>query len=403
MAKRILMVTEALARGGAERQMLALVSGLLDRGFQVQILEIIGVVPGQASFEEEFRALGVPPIRSLDIDRDPYDEGVACEISASLEPHAAILPASRESMVAGFCAAIRRFAPEVIHCWSDLANILGGFTAIRLKVPRIVLGQRTFPPPYFLPPAAADGVLVAYRALIGHAKNAVMMTCSRQGANAYQAWLANGAPILVIYNGFLRSTIRFPAAAEIAQHRADMAIPERAPVMGTVIRFDPAKDPELWLETAAQVADAMPDAHFILAGYGHDDAASRLRLRGDELGLGSRLHMPGAVRDVGWLYAMLDVLLLTSRTETTPNVLMEAQASGIPVVSSAVGGISEVMLDGETGILVHERSARVLAEAVLSILREPLWRTNAMRRGPAFVAEKFGIDRMVEEIIAGYA
>lgn len=402
MTKRVLMVTEGLARGGAERQMLALVSGLLDRGFQVQILEIFGVVAGQASFDEEFRALRILPASSLDIDRDPGDRRLARAISASLEPYAAILPAEREIMIAGLCAAVRKFDPDVVHCWSDLASVLGGFAAMRLDAPRIVLGQRTFPPPYFLPPAAADGFLKAYQALIEHAENAIMMNCSRQGAKAYEAWLANAAPIRVVYNGLLSSTLRFPAAVEVARHRAKMPIPEGAPVMGAIMRFDPAKDPELWLETAALVADAMPEAHFILAGYGHDDAASWLRRRGEELGLGPRLHMPGVVRDVGWLYAMLDVLLLTSRTETTPNVLMEAQASGIPVVSPDVGGISEVMLDGETGILAPDRSARGLAEAVLSILREPLWRTKARRRGPAFVAEKFGVDRMVEDIIAAY-
>jgi hypothetical protein len=59
--KRMLMVTESLARGGAERQMLALTQGLLDRGYAVEILELIGVVPGQANFIDEFRALGVEP------------------------------------------------------------------------------------------------------------------------------------------------------------------------------------------------------------------------------------------------------------------------------------------------------------------------------------------------------
>ena len=64
---RILMVTEALARGGAERQMLALTHGMLNRSYAVEVLELIGVVPGQAHFIDEFRDLGIEPQLASDV------------------------------------------------------------------------------------------------------------------------------------------------------------------------------------------------------------------------------------------------------------------------------------------------------------------------------------------------
>ncbi|MBV9219095.1 MAG: hypothetical protein JOY94_06740, partial [Methylobacteriaceae bacterium] len=123
MGKRVLMVTEALARGGAERQMLALARGLLDRGFHVDVMELFGVVDGQASFEEEFRALGIEPRRALDMLPQAGDHDLVRDVCRTLAPYEAILPTQWDRIVAGLCARIGGRAPEVVHCWSDLANV----------------------------------------------------------------------------------------------------------------------------------------------------------------------------------------------------------------------------------------------------------------------------------------
>src|SRR5215212_6877057 len=91
------------------------------------------------------------------------------------------------------------------------------------------------------------------------------------------------------------------------------------------------------------------------------------------------------------IYSALDVFLLTSRTENIPNVLIEAQAAGVPTVSPDVGGVSETMSDGATGYLVRERSAGGLAAAVLRVLNQG----HVLAEGPAWVAKRFAHDRMV--------
>ena len=102
------------------------------------------------------------------------------------------------------------------------------------------------------------------------------------------------------------------------------------------------------------------------------------------------------------IYGALDVLLLTSRFEGTPNVLIEAQAAGVPVVAPDVGGMSEALLNGVTGILVGNRRASSLASAVLEILDDPGWRKRAATQGPGFVSKKFGHQRMIDDTIAAY-
>ena len=122
----------------------------------------------------------------------------------------------------------------------------------------------------------------------------------------------------------------------------------------------------------------------------------------DVLGLRDRLVLPGAVTGIGLIYAALDVILLTSMTEGLPNVLIEAQAAGRPVVAADVGGVSEAVADGKTGRVVRGRSPQRLAAAVLDVLGDPSWAARVEAEGPAFVTSRFGLERMVTEMLKIY-
>src|SRR5262249_35000541 len=94
--------------------------------------------------------------------------------------------------------------------------------------------------------------------------------------------------------------------------------------------------------------------------------------------------------------------VLTSITEGTPNVLIKAQAAGRPVVAPDVGGVAEAMVSGLTGHLIATRSAKQLANAIVTILDDDEWRKNAAIQGPAFVAKRFSVDRMLRETLEAY-
>jgi glycosyltransferase involved in cell wall biosynthesis len=172
-------------------------------------------------------------------------------------------------------------------------------------------------------------------------------------------------------------------------------------VVGAVMRFAAEKDPNLWLETAAAIAAVRPNVRFVLAGYG--DLAEQLEHRIQALGLAEKFILRGATKDVGLVYGALDVFLMTSRFEGTPNVLIEAQAAGIPIVAPDVGGTREALLDGVSGIIVDNRRASTLANATLQILDDRSWLERAAAHGPAFVSRRFGHSRMIDETIAVYA
>src|SRR5262249_61632640 len=108
----------------------------------------------------------------------------------------------------------------------------------------------------------------------------------------------------------------------------------------------------------------------------------------DEAGLAARVILPGVTNDIVAAMSIMDVLLLTSFGEGLPNVLLEAQWSGTPVVTTDVGGASEAINPGVTGWAVPSGDARDLADRIGWLHDNPAGRAAAPDRGPALVREK---------------
>jgi len=142
--KRVLMIASGLTRGGAERQILATADGLLRRGYEVEIFYFARVA-GEPDFIDEFTQLGINchhPFELGDfiVSGDSVEDIHDLHQFAQLVDHLDIIPLGR-----ALAKTIREFRPEIVHCWSDLANVIGGLVATNLGVPRVVLGQRHVP------------------------------------------------------------------------------------------------------------------------------------------------------------------------------------------------------------------------------------------------------------------
>ena len=98
----------------------------------------------------------------------------------------------------------------------------------------------------------------------------------------------------------------------------------------------------------------------------------------------------------------MDVVLLTSAVEGTPNVMIEAQAAGRPVVATDVGGTREAVAEGRTGTIVASRSAPSLARAVVALLDDVDQRSQVRTDGPQFVARRFDLQLMLDETVEHY-
>ena len=174
--------------------------------------------------------------------------------------------------------------------------------------------------------------------------------------------------------------------------RTRWGIAPDATVITAVGRLSTEKRFDLYLETCAALAPQLPNARFLLVGGGKQEAA--LKALATELGLDERLIFTGLTREMAGIYAATDLVMLTSDTEGTPHVLLEAMGSDIPIVATAVGGIPEFVTTEEHGLLVPAGDRAALTAAALRILGDPALRVRLVAGGRA-VAGEFTVDRMV--------
>jgi glycosyltransferase involved in cell wall biosynthesis len=170
--------------------------------------------------------------------------------------------------------------------------------------------------------------------------------------------------------------------------------------IGTVGRIEKQKNLGVFLDAAALVLAERPDARFEIVGDG--SLRAHFQAEVERRGLRGIVSLPGTRSDVAAFYAGLDQFWLTSDYEGTPNVVLEALASGVPVIATRVGGTPEVVEDGVTGVLVDAGDAVGVASASLGLARDPA-RSGAMGKAAAAAArERFSIAAMVRATEALY-
>jgi glycosyltransferase involved in cell wall biosynthesis len=181
-----------------------------------------------------------------------------------------------------------------------------------------------------------------------------------------------------------------------ADLRHQLNIPPAAPLVGIVAVLRPEKNHEMFLRVAAQVRQEMPDAHFLVIGNG--PRREELESLAAQLDLNKHVHFLGQRPDVSQLLNLLDVFVLTSHNEANPVSILEALATGIPVVATNVGSVPETVLDGATGYLIEPGDEQTMARRATELLLDPAKAQRLGSAGRRHVIENWSIERMV----AGY-
>jgi len=200
------------------------------------------------------------------------------------------------------------------------------------------------------------------------------------------------------------------ATQQVAERRDEMrasfGFPSDAIVLICVARFAPQKAHDILLEGFGQAQRECPDLRLLLVG---DDPFGDGRTRAEgvarELGLleSGLVHFAGIRRDVPELLAASDVFVMSSLWEGLGLVFLEAMATRLPVLSTNVSAIPEVVIDGETGSLVPPSDAEALAQGMVRLAESAELRAQLGEAGYARVRDRFSIERMVQETLAVYA
>lgn len=213
--------------------------------------------------------------------------------------------------------------------------------------------------------------------------------------------------IVTIYNGLKSpadiSDLGVRRAAARAGTRKALGIAQSAVVVGTVGRQSPEKNLPALIDAVAGLDPTAGDVVLVLCGEGDERMRAALRARGDGVGLGDRLLIPGRLDDLQGVLAALDVFALPSLTEGMPLSLMEAMAAGVPSVATAVGGVPELVRDGVSGLLVAESSDIVgISAAIARLLADPGLRADIARNAVRTVKNRFSFDRMIDRTLLTY-
>jgi glycosyltransferase involved in cell wall biosynthesis len=196
-------------------------------------------------------------------------------------------------------------------------------------------------------------------------------------------------------------TARFHPGVSGKAVREELGLDPDARVVGLVANVRGSKGHRYFLEAAREIVAAVPAARFLVVGdgVGFEDVRRRVA----EMGLQASVVMTGFRRDVPEVMAALDVLVLPSvKSEATSQVIPQALAVGVPVVATRVGGIPEIVRDGETGLLVPPADAPALAAAIRALLDDPARAAGLAAAGQALVRERYTVDAMMAATTAVY-
>lgn len=353
----LVIITRAEA-GGAQVHVRDLVLGLADR-FSIT------VAVGDDGFLVEALRAG----------------GVDVRVVPALQRE--IAPKADRAALADLRALIRSVRPALVHTHSSKAGILGRLAARLEGVPALHTAHAW---------SFSDGIdwrrkamTVPVEALVGRVTDRFVVVSEADREVGTRWRVARPAQVRVVHNGVSDTPLRAEPGAT------------GPPRLTMVARLAAPKQPVLLLEAFAAVGG---DAHLDLVGDGPDRATVEAAVA--RLGLSQRVTLLGNRRDVPDLLARSQVFALISRQEGFPLAILEAMRAGLPVIASDVGGVSEAVSDGVTGLLVPRDDRGALTAALQRLLGCPVTRREMGRAGRAAFEARFTLSRMLDATAAVY-
>ena len=205
--------------------------------------------------------------------------------------------------------------------------------------------------------------------------------------------------IRIIHTGIELDTAR--KGADGPAFRARLGIPADAIVVGTVSRVSVEKGHRYLLDAAAKLCGANPLLRLLICGDG--PARKELEEQTARLGLRERVTFPGFVNDLPSALAAMDIFAQPSvEQEGFPTSVLEAQAAGLPVVASDIGGTSETLQPGVSGLLARPRDPASLADTLALLLHDPVRRHGMGAAGREWVETRFTLERMIDQVSETY-
>lgn len=360
VSKRILFVITSTGTGGSESMLRELVLGLDRERFTPSVCSLR--TPGHVA--DELAAAG-NTVFTLGLPDKPGVTDLASgvfRLARQLDEHRVDVVQSflyRANFMSPLAARLSSAGPVVVSGHRSLAPLQG-----RVAVASARLIQRL-----------ADGVVANSEAVRDY-------LVANEGARRGRVEVIYNGVDLERFGGQDRSALR----AELGWAPEDL-------VIGAVGRLEPVKGYDHLLQAVARLATSGRPMKLAFAGDGTQREPLAALAR--QLGIEGRVLFLGFRKDVAALYGAFDVFVLSSLREGFPNVVIEAMASGCPVVATRVGGVAEIVVDGQSGLVVEPASAESLTGALQALADDEALRHALAAGGRRRVEERFALARSI--------
>ncbi len=283
---------------------------------------------------------------------------------------------------------------DLVHTQLEAANILGNISAKLLRLPSVCTI-------HVLPSLNVNAKTKLHQKVEWFA---LRHFCDRvisvsEEARQYHMRVS-GAPdrqVTTIYNGIdMTAFSNLDYAHERSSVRAELGLPPEADVLVTVAVLRPPKGIQFMIRALPAILASHPNTYYLIVGSGEHREALIEEVR--KAGVQERVVFAGMRKDVPQLLGASDIFVLPTLTEALPTVLAEAMAARLPLIASRVGGVPEMILDGQNGFLVKPENIESLSSACIRLLKNRDERAAMGAEGRDIVNQKFTIERQVAQL-----
>lgn len=366
---RIIHLSKMTGAAGSEGHLLVLLSGLREHGLDVRLWILVEPDNPIPEYVNRAEALGIPTERF--VIRHDLDVTLWQRLSARF----------------------RLEKPDIVHTHLLHADLYGIPAARRAGVPYIVSSRHN--------DDRFRHILLfrlLHRWLWRQIDAGIAISeAIRQFSIAVES--ASPDQIYTIHYGLDPAAVEAPPGSR-AELGETLNIPADALIIGSVCRLIEQKGLMYAVRAFAQIADQIPEVHYVIAGDGLQRSALEAEIQ--TLGLAGRIHLLGWRSDAHAIMAALDLLVAPSLWEGFGLVFLEAMALCVPVVSTCVSAIPEVVVDGETGWLVPPGNVEVLAEVLRDALTHPVVMRQRGENARRRLEEQFTSQMMVDRTLDLY-
>ncbi|MEO1331482.1 MAG: glycosyltransferase [Pseudomonadota bacterium] len=413
---KMILMTGSLGPGGAEQQ---LVRSAIVLHREIEAAKLTNAADTDPLFKQPAsvevwaesltrRANGDFFLHRLDAEGVPFRivdrftrRNVTAEERRSFQALAMLLPKGAFRNFHKLRQNFEAARPDIVMIWQDGMIFSSVLAALWAGVPRIVCAFRGMPPNLRRHRANRE-FEVLFRALLD-CPNVRFVANSEVVGEHYAHWLKADPSRFLVLPNFLEGATQKSVGPAVSPAALDDAGPLSGfkEVVGGAFRFDVNKNPFVWVDVAKRVAAERISTGFVMIGDG--PLFEAVKTYAEVEGMGDKIHFTGASQSVGDWLRRCDAFLHVSKTEGLPNVLLEAQAAGVPVVATDAGGTRETVADGRTAILVslqqdNDGLTEDAAQGLLSLLSDHGRRARMGDAAKQFIAENFSRDQFVRRI-----